>query len=125
MTPIRGLDRFNPKFKFFSWIYRIAINESLNQLKRRKGVPLSDTEETQEPGPAEMATTEQLGDEVQTALMSLNESQRSVLVLRYFSECSYHEIGEILHIPEKTVKSRLFTARQQIKTRLEKDGVTG
>lgn len=124
LKSIESIDRFNPKFKFFSWIYRIALNESLNQLKRRKGEPLSDTEQAEGPGPADMATTDQIGDEVQSALMTLNEAQRSVLVLRYFSECSYRQIGEILQIPEKTVKSRLFSARQQMKTRLEKDGVT-
>ena len=124
LKSMESIDRFNPKFKYFSWIYRITLNESLNQLKRRRGEPLSDMEQAQEPGPAEMTATEQVSDEVQTALMTLNEAQRAVLVLRYFSECSYRQIGDILQIPEKTVKSRLFSARQKMKTRLEKDGVT-
>ena len=118
------IDRFNPKFKFFSWIYRIAINESINQLKKRKGFePLSDTQPAAEPSPDELAATAQAGKEVQAVLMSLQQDHRSVIVLRYFSECSYRQIGEILQIPEKTVKSRLFTARQQMKNKLEESGV--
>jgi RNA polymerase sigma-70 factor (ECF subfamily) len=51
---------------------------------------------------------------VQSALMQLTEEQREVVVLRHFAELSYEEIGEALNIPEKTVKSRLFTARQRL-----------
>jgi RNA polymerase sigma-70 factor (ECF subfamily) len=46
-----------------------------------------------------------------------------VIVLHYFTECSYQEIGGILGLPEKTVKSRLFTARQQLKSRLQQHGI--
>jgi RNA polymerase sigma-70 factor (ECF subfamily) len=46
-----------------------------------------------------------------------------VIVLHYFTECSYRQIGEILDLPEKTVKSRLFSARQQLKNRLQEHGV--
>ena len=55
--------------------------------------------------------------------MELKEDMRIVLVLRYFTECSYRQIGEILELPGKTVKSRLFTARQQLKDKLEQHGV--
>jgi RNA polymerase sigma-70 factor (ECF subfamily) len=55
--------------------------------------------------------------------MTLQEDHRAVLVLRHFSECSYRQIGEILQIPEKTVKSRLFTARQLMKQKLQNNGI--
>jgi RNA polymerase sigma-70 factor (ECF subfamily) len=55
--------------------------------------------------------------------MALQEDHRAVIVLRHYSECSYRQIGEILQIPEKTVKSRLFSARQVMKQKLQENGV--
>ncbi|MND01577.1 ECF RNA polymerase sigma-E factor [compost metagenome] len=60
---------------------------------------------------------------MQAVLQELNEDHRAVVVLRHFTECSYRQIGEILQIPEKTVKSRLFSARQQMKDRLQSRGI--
>jgi len=117
------LDRFNPEFKFFSWIYRIAVNESINALNRRnRHQELADNEVASVRGPDDMVDAGRLGNQVQTALLALNEDHRAVIVLRHFVECSYRQIGEILQIPEKTVKSRLFSARQQMKGRLEEQG---
>lgn len=50
--------------------------------------------------------------------MTLTEDYRTVIVLKHFLECSYSEISEVLGIPEKTVKSRLYTARQLMKDAL-------
>ena len=55
--------------------------------------------------------------------MALNENYRMVVVLRHFSDFSYREIGHILDIPEKTVKSRLYSARQAMKETLQARGV--
>ena len=57
---------------------------------------------------------------VQAALMTIKSDYRSVVVLKHFLGCSYVEISQILEIPEKKVKSRLYTARQQLK-----DALTG
>jgi RNA polymerase sigma factor (sigma-70 family) len=46
--------------------------------------------------------------------MGMNINDRTVLMLRHFSECSYQEIGQILELDEKTVKSRLFEARHRL-----------
>jgi RNA polymerase sigma-70 factor (ECF subfamily) len=54
--------------------------------------------------------------------MTLCEEQRVVLVLRHFHGLSYHEIGEVAGVSEKTVKSRLFTARQNLRAELMKQG---
>ncbi len=56
--------------------------------------------------------------------MELTEDYRSVIALRYSSDCSYRQMADILQIPEKTVKSRLFTARKRMKETLERHGVT-
>jgi RNA polymerase sigma-70 factor (ECF subfamily) len=54
-------------------------------------------------------------DAIQSALMKLSADQRAVVVLRHFMDFSYEAIAEMLLIPEKTVKSRLFSARQRLK----------
>jgi len=118
------LDQYKPEFKFFSWIYRIAINESINQIKRNANqVSLDDREISDARGPDDIVGTEDISRGIQESLMELREDYRTVVVLRHFSECSYRQISEILHIPEKTVKSRLYSARQLMKERLKGRGI--
>jgi RNA polymerase sigma-70 factor (ECF subfamily) len=117
------LDDYDPRYKFFSWIYRIAVNASLNMLRRNgREESLDDDAEL---AAADSANPErQLGDaqvaaRVRSALMRLSTNDRMVLTLRHFSECSYEEIGEILDLDEKTVKSRLFEARRRMRGLLQ------
>lgn len=113
---------YDQKFKFFSWVYRIAINESLNQVKKRRSQEsLDDSQASPWQGPAEEFDTAQLCKKVQGALMLLNDDYRAVVVLKHMSGCSYQQIGEILQLPEKTVKSRLYSARQLMKKTLQRD----
>lgn len=119
-----NIQGFDPKFRLFSWIYRIAINEAIDQLKRRQHLePLADLPYQSADVPQDNVATAQLCAEVQAVLLELQQDHRAVIVLRYFSECSYQQISEILRLPEKTVKSRLFTARQQIRERLQQHGI--
>jgi len=64
-----------------------------------------------------------LSAHVQDALMSISSDYRAVLVLRHFEDCSYDEISQIVGVSEKTVKSRLFTARRLLKERLLAMGI--
>jgi RNA polymerase sigma-70 factor, ECF subfamily len=118
------IDQYNPEYKFFSWIYRIAINESINQRNRSKDVQ-SYEDELVSTGvrPEDSIDAEKLANVIQAGLMELQEDYRVVVVLRHFSEMSYHDISGILGIPEKTVKSRLYSARQLMKARLTEQGV--
>ncbi len=110
---------YDPKFRFFSWIYRIAINESLNQVKKRRNQePLADSQASPWRSPEEHLESKRLCNRVQGALMQLETDYRTVVVLKHMSGCSYQQISEILQIPEKTVKSRLYTARQLMKKTL-------
>ena len=110
--------------KFFSWLYRIAINESINHLKRRGRLePLDGDWASSSNSPEADAVTSDMSVHVQDALMSLPTEYRAVLVLRHFEDCSYDEIAQIVGVPEKTVKSRLFTARRLLKERLEARGI--
>lgn len=114
------LENYDPQYRFFSWIYRIAINESLNQVKKRRPQePLADSEASSWQSPEQKLESERLSDSVQGALMALSEDYRTVVVLKHFSGCSYQEISGILQLPEKTVKSRLYTARQVMKSALQ------
>jgi len=118
------LDQYKPEFKFFSWIYRIAINESINQIKRnRKHLPLDEREVSDTRSPVDFVGAGDISRGIQESLMGLQEDYRTVVVLRHFSECSYRQISEILHIPEKTVKSRLYSARQLMKEQLKGSGI--
>jgi RNA polymerase sigma-70 factor (ECF subfamily) len=117
------LHDYDSRFKFFSWIYRIAINESLNLLRRAgREEPLdedADPPAAESAGPEWQAHSAELSRRVQKALMSMKVDDRAVLTLRHFSECSYREIGDILDLQEKTVKSRLFEARQRLRELLK------
>lgn len=125
MKLFENIGRFDPQYRLFSWLYRIALNESINQLHRRQPVvPLDEAPCPDQDVAEETVATSERCDEVQAALMALHEDYRTVIVLRYFTECSYRQIGEILRLPEKTVKSRLYTARQQMKTLLQLQGIS-
>ncbi|MEM1412884.1 MAG: sigma-70 family RNA polymerase sigma factor [Pseudomonadota bacterium] len=124
LKAFENLHRYNPQYKFFSWIYRIAVNESINQINRRKRLEvLGDNEEATGPGPEASVDADSMSADLQAALMTLSDDHRAVIVLRHFTESSYREIGAVLQIPEKTVKSRLFSARKAMKAQLERRGV--
>lgn len=124
LKTFENLDRFDPKYKLFSWIYRIAVNESINCLKRRnRQEQLSDTVVSSDRSPDAMTEAGRLNEELQAALMLLQEDHRAVIILRHFTEYSYRQIAEILEIPERTVKSRLYSARQKMRASLERKGI--
>ncbi len=124
LKAFRNLASFDPKYKFFSWIYRIALHESINFRNSRR-VPQEIDERMSDghPLPDDLLQSTELGREIQNALMSMELDQRAVIVLRHFRHCSYQGIGQILDIPEKTVKSRLFTARSHLREVLCRRGV--
>jgi RNA polymerase sigma-70 factor, ECF subfamily len=118
------LQTYNEQYKFFSWLYRIAVNESLNFVHRR--VPHQEPDmyvASDDPTPLERFEDEDLVSAIETSLLELKVEHRTVIVLKHFQELSYSEIGEILDLPEKTIKSRLFTARRVLKEILMQKGV--
>ena len=102
-----------PEQRFFNWLFRILKNECLNVLRGRRpsqpvslGLPAGNGAD-----PVEVRERHQA---VQAALLALSMEYREVVVLRHFTDLSYDEIAATLGIPAKTVKSRLYTARQQL-----------
>jgi RNA polymerase sigma-70 factor, ECF subfamily len=117
------LDEYDGQHKFFSWIYRIAVNESLNVLRRNRREDALD-DDVDLPGsesanPESRVSDAERSGRIRSALMSMSTTDRTVLTLRHFSECSYEEIGQILDLDEKTVKSRLFDARRRLRELLK------
>jgi RNA polymerase sigma-70 factor (ECF subfamily) len=118
------LDSFNFEHRFYSWIYRIAINESIKLLERRRPDRVAgEVPAKGQSTPEEIVSGTELAWTVRAALMGIRADYRTVLVLRHYLQCSYREMGEILQVPEKTVKSRLFTARQSLRDALIGMGV--
>ena len=111
-----NLRSYNPKYKFFSWMYRIALNESINFVQQKKKLEEIDADVVSNDGTPDQEYSEiELRENVQLALMRLKVDYRVVIVLSHFQDLSYDEIAYILEIPIKTVKSRLFTARQLLR----------
>ena len=110
----QALASCDPHRRFFSWIYRILINECLNALRSRRpmqGIDATMASPVRAPDPVEVAETR---NRVREALLHLTGTQRDVIVMRHFAEMRYEEIAAALDVPEKTVKSRLFSARQRL-----------
>ncbi len=118
-----NFDSFDPSRRFFSWIYRITLNESINWLSKQNRLePLQH--ETADDGRSteQEVDSAQRSAKLQAALMAIKTDYRAVVILKHFLGCSYMEISEVLEIPEKTVKSRLYSARQMLKDALTNTG---
>ena len=121
------LDTFQGNSQFFTWLYRIAFNNSLSRRRRRRPEvsisgghdllghdPADRTESPDEP----LLRQERIAL-VHRALQSLSEEHRSILVLREMQELAYEEIAQALEINIGTVRSRLSRARAQLKAVLD------
>lgn len=119
-----NLGKFDLSLKFFSWLYRIAINESLNFLGKQKQSEQLDEEFASDDGSPDGILQETERNEIiQHAIMKLTPEQRSVVVLRHFMDLSYAQMGTTLGITETKVKARLFSARQRLRKMLLNKGL--
>jgi RNA polymerase sigma-70 factor (ECF subfamily) len=126
------LDQFKGDSKFYTWIVRIAVNQALMKLRRRKtdkSVSLDETIDTGEDtitreiaawdeDPEQRFSREELGEILDTAVDSLEPPYRSVFVLRDIEELSTEETAEALNLSVPAVKSRLLRARLQLREKL-------
>jgi RNA polymerase sigma-70 factor (ECF subfamily) len=114
------LDTYDPQRRFFSWLYRILMNECLNVRRRpspvRLRAPLDDL--IAQAGEPDLVEEAERRNAVKKAILSLPEAYREVIVLRHFAALSYDEMSEAIGVPAKTVKSRLYSARQQLAEQL-------
>jgi RNA polymerase sigma-70 factor (ECF subfamily) len=115
------LGTFDTSHRFFPWMYRILIIVS----RRKRFEELDSRVPAFGRSPEEKYGDEEMARHLQAAVRQLKPDYRVVVALRHYQGFSYREIGDILRIPEKTVKSRLFTARQQLREMLQRRGVVG
>ncbi len=124
MAFIRAYERlasFDPSQRFFSWMYRLSINVALNFLNQRKRTePLNEAVLSTTPAEEESDDEESYAH-LTAALAKLRPDHRAVILLRHYEDLSYEEIGHILEIPVRTVKSRLFTARHLLKNLIRRE----
>lgn len=131
----RSLGSFKGNSKFSTWIYRVAVNTCLDELKKKKNkkhlsldaeISGDDGENQIEikddsPSPEKLAEQNELRDMVAAAVKLLSDEHRAVIVLRDIRGMSYSEIAGILGCSDGTVKSRISRARAQLKMILEKE----
>jgi RNA polymerase sigma-70 factor (ECF subfamily) len=116
-----SLNQYNANFRFFSWIYRIAINSALMYVKQQKRFSsIADVRAIELRTVEDNVNLEARERLLNHSINALPEKYRTVVLLKYFAGNSYSEIAEITGIAEKKVKSRLFDARKMLKERLEK-----
>jgi RNA polymerase sigma-70 factor (ECF subfamily) len=110
------LGSYDQHQQFSTWLYRIVVNQALDLVRRRRSSEsLGEDTLDDHDGPVELAIREQTGVALQRALMALKIEYRIVIVLKHVQGCSYEEMAQILDCPVKTVKSRLFTAREALR----------
>ena len=126
------LGDFQGQSKFYTWIVRIAVNESLMKLRKRKSdrtVPLDEPLDTGEDtvvreiavwdeNPEQQYSREEIGQILDEAVQSLKPAFRTVFVLRDIEELSTEETARALEISIPAVKSRLLRARLQLREKL-------
>lgn len=128
----QALDRYNPEYKFSTWLFRIAGNAAIDHLRKRRPrtVPLESSEprsdgrvsspeyKSAELDPYALLRNSERGDAIRRAIAGLPAEFRELIGLRHFTGLSYEEIAEIKAMPLGTVKNKLFRARAVLKDRL-------
>ena len=116
----QNLSRYQPRYAFRSWLYRIALNLAIDTLRRER--PTADLSDeplaSSEDSPETLLERKQQAEQVRQAVLDLPPASRVVLVLREYEALSYQEIAEALDIPMGTVMSRLNYARGQMRRAL-------
>ena len=120
----KNLYGFDVNKKFSSWIYRIAHNEAVNYLKKRKGnrISLDDVEYKLIDEKADIrGSADQmfLKEDIEKVLNEMNIKYKEPIVLFYFENMSYDEISDILRIPKNTVGTLIMRGKNSIKDKLE------
>lgn len=127
----QALDRYDPRYRFSTWIFRVAQNAAIDQIRKRriKMVSFEGREDadgevrewdppSSERGPYGDLRNRERGGAIQRAIDNLPWEYRELIVLRHFGELSYDEIARLEEMPLGTVKNKLFRARQMLKEEL-------
>jgi RNA polymerase sigma-70 factor, ECF subfamily len=127
----RSLERFEYDSSLYSWIYRIAVNLCIDEIRKkriRKLIPLDFLTESKLEGEKKSKAVATASDEllhkekeeiIRDALAKLSPLHRTVILLREYQDMSYGEISKTLHISQQAVKSRIFRAREELRELLK------
>jgi RNA polymerase sigma-70 factor (ECF subfamily) len=131
------LDKYQPEFAFSTWLFRVATNNCIDFIRKKKlnttsihGMTDEDGEEqtlqikSDTLNPEETQIKKQQTEELKLLISNLPHRYRNLITLRYFDELSYEEIAEQLDLPLGTVKAQLFRARfllSNIMNRMKRD----
>jgi RNA polymerase sigma-70 factor (ECF subfamily) len=120
----KSIDRFRTEFNFYTWIYRITVNLSIDLLRRKGKFIKSSLDEAEvdppvHEDPAAPLEQEDLKAQVQATLDALPAKYKTVLVLRDLHELSCEEISAIIHCTNATTRWRLHRARELFRARWE------
>jgi RNA polymerase sigma factor (sigma-70 family) len=133
------LDKYQPDYAFSTWLFRVATNNCIDFIRKKKlntqsihGMMDEDGEEVQLQikadvlNPEETSIKKQQTEELKLLIQSLPPRYRNLITLRYFDELSYEEIAQQLDLPLGTVKAQLFRARYllgNILSRFKRDDI--
>lgn len=125
LAAYRNLWRYSPKHTFRAWLYAIARNKAIDQIRKNKELSIAFDENwiDQKAGPEEAWLSKERNNEVKEILEELPENYRQVLYLRYHQELSYEEISLILNIPVGSVKSHLHRGKEKLRQIMERRGI--
>lgn len=124
------LDRYDPQYKFSTWLFRVAQNAAIDQIRRRRLKLVSLHQEdaegeardwdlpSPERGPYGHLRNQERGEALQEAIDALPWEYRELILLRHMGELPYEEIARLKRMPLGTVKNKLFRGRQMLKERL-------
>jgi RNA polymerase sigma-70 factor (ECF subfamily) len=130
----RSLGSFKQEARFSSWLYQIALNLCRDRSRRRRGRTMVSLDEMQDGGLAmpergpsalDLLHESDVSRMVAQAVSSLADEQREVIVLKEYQGLTFLEIAQVLDLPISTVKTRLYRGLEQLRSRLERQGVRG
>ncbi len=126
-----SLETFDPRYRFTTWLYRIASNSAIDHLRRRQPRTLSLSQPASaeegpaapviagtDPSPDDVLRGRELESRIGKAIGDLPVGYRQLILLRHRQNCRYDEIARITRLPLGTVKNRIFRAREILRARL-------
>lgn len=124
-----SLSTFDPRYRFTTWLYRIASNCAIDHLRKKRPQTCSLNPDSRDesaegperalagtdPSPDEMLRFRELQGRLETAIRALPCDYRQLILLRHRQHCRYDEIARITRLPLGTVKNRIFRAREMLR----------
>lgn len=120
----KNIHQYSPEYAFSTWLFKIATNNCIDYLRKKRGIHISIDNDPQDSNrapvvldsgmrtPEEELVRSQKAKELKTVVSTLKPRYRQLIELRYFKEYSYEEISDELSLPLGTVKAQLFRARE-------------